>query len=144
MLKKPSDDRFNRDVVGQLRPVLDAYSHIRAYTSMDGILEQQDLQRLGVLKANQVQIGESAQLRGHVDIHTRVVNEKAGIYVVRLALNFTGAQTRHQTIATYDPHAAAGQADAFPIPEAEDTAGEVRTVEDGVESMGGIAARVLR
>ncbi len=80
-------------------------------------LEQQQLQRVGVGEAQQIQIDETAQLRRDVDVHSRIVEEQPRIDEVGLALRLAGAQIGHQAIRALQSHAGAGEPDALAIPE---------------------------
>src|SRR5579864_2461062 len=95
------------------------------------------------MKADEIQVSKKAQLGEHIGFHPRIVNEQSGINEICLALDLARTQARHQTVATHQSHAAARKPEAFPVPEAEDAAREIGTIEDRVETTGRSVSRVV-
>ena len=109
---------------------------------MDVALEEDRLDRLGRVEPDVVRGDDRLQPRRDVDVESGADEPHAGIHVVRLPFVLAAAQDGEQRAALDERDAAAGEADAEAVEEAEAAAGEVGAVEDGVEAGGVAVARI--
>src|SRR6185295_5017212 len=79
------------DVVGQQRSPPHAQAEVPAYLVADAVLEEDLLQRLGVLETNVVGLDERLHLRRQIHVGTDTEQEQARVDVVRLSLDLAAA-----------------------------------------------------
>src|SRR5271154_7174460 len=110
---------------------------------MDVTLKQQQVKRLGAHELQVIHVDEAAQFRGEVEIRAHVDEKNSGIDEIGLTFVFAGAQVRQKAVRRRQQDASAGEANAFAIPEAENSPGEFGHVVNRVEAVraagGGIA-----
>ena len=114
------------DVFGERRAVFDADAEVGADGVADWGLEKQIFERLGALKAQEIYVGEAFQLGSDVEVGAGVGEKNSRADEIGLALFFAGAESGYQAAGRSEQNAGAGKANAFAIPEAEQTAGEIR------------------
>src|SRR5439155_6763990 len=125
------------DVLVEKRPPAQAYRDVGAEGAVDGALEQQRLDRRGLVEADVVRCEDRLQPRRQIDVDAGRGDLHAGIDVVRLPFVLAAAEIGKKTAALDERHSRAGKAKAEAVEEREAAAGEVRRVEDGVEAARG-------
>src|SRR4029077_17329198 len=104
-------------------------------------LEEEKFERFGALEAEEIDVGESAEFRSDVEVGAGVGEEDAGVDEFGLAFVFAGAQIGNEAAGRSEKNAGTGETDAFAIPKAEQAAGKVREIEDGIEAASAGVAR---
>src|SRR6266446_397949 len=130
------------DIFGERRAVLDADAEVFANGVVNGRLEEQEFERLGAFEAQKVEIREAPQLRSDIEVGPGVGQEDARVDEIRLPLFFAGAQRRNEAAGRGEKNAGAEKANGFAIPEAEEAAGKIGQVHDGVKAAGAAIARI--
>src|SRR5712691_6737443 len=80
------------DVLGERWPVLQTNAVVRADGVADGRLEQQQLEGLGAVKAQEVDVDHAAQLRCQVEVRPGIHQQDPGVDEVGLAFVFARPQ----------------------------------------------------
>src|SRR5712692_5994144 len=102
----------------------------------DGRLEQQQLEGLGAVKAQEVDVDHAAQLRCQLEVRPGIHQQDPGVDEVGLAFVLARPQAGQQAVRRRQRDARAGQPNAFSVPQAEDPSGKRRKILDGVEAAG--------
>src|ERR1051326_1164870 len=94
------------------------------------------------MKAQIAHIGDELHLGGDVEVGAAVEDENAGIHEVRLALILVGAQVGQVGIGRNQRNAGLREANAFAVEEAEDAAGKIFGIYDGIKAARHVIARI--
>ena len=87
-----------RDIFRQRRAIDDAHVEILANRAGDRRLKQDQLQRLGVLKLQEIEIHHAFELRRQIEIRAAVGDENSRIHEIRLPLEFARSHARQQAV----------------------------------------------
>src|SRR5713226_9203851 len=130
------------NVFGERRAVLDADAKVFTDRVVNGRLEQEKFERLGAFETEKVEIGEAPQFGCDVKVGAGVCEKNPGVDEVGLAFFFAGAQRGNQAAGRGQQNAGAEKPNTFTIPEAEEPAGKVGKIHDGIESARASIARI--
>src|SRR5579859_8013095 len=98
----------------------DSHAVVCADVLVDVGLEQQQLQRLGVVEAHVVQIGHGAQVGREIEVRACIHQEDTWVHKAGLPFFLAGAQVRQKTVGRHQAHSSTGQPDSLTIEKAED------------------------
>src|SRR6185369_3151720 len=122
------------EVVDQKRPVSHPQTVIESDVVSNAILKEQQLERLGAMKAQVVDIDYGLDPLRQLDINAAVVNQDPGIHEVCLSLSLAAPQTRQKTVRLDQTDTSLRETNAIAHPEGKLTTHEIRNVEDRVEA----------
>src|SRR5947207_370551 len=130
------------DVFRERRAVFDADAEVFADGVVNGPLEEEEFERLGAFEAEKVEIRKAPQLGSDIEVGAGVGQKDAGVDEISLTFFFAGAKRRNEAAGRGEKNAGAEKAYGFAIPEAEEAAGEIGQVDDGVKAAGAAIARM--
>src|SRR6266436_31788 len=109
---------------------------------MDGRLEQEKFERLGALETQKIKIRKASQFGSDLKVRAGVGEKNPGVDEIGLAFFLAGAQRGNEAAGSGQQNAGSEKPNAFTIPEAEQPAGKIGQIDDGVESAGASVARI--
>ena len=130
------------DVFRQRRTVLDADAKVFTDGVVNGRLKEEEFERLGAFETEKVEIRKAPQLGGDIEVGAGVGQEDAGVDEIRLPFLLAGAKRRNEAAGRGEKNAGAEKANGFAIPEAEEAAGKIGEIDDGVKAVGAAIARI--
>src|SRR6266478_6049123 len=130
------------DVFGQRRAVLDADAKVFTDRVVNGRLEQEKFERLGAFETQKIKIRKASQFGSDLKVRAGVGEKNPGVDEIGLAFFLAGAQRGNEAAGSGQQNAGSEKPNAFTIPEAEQPAGKIGQIDDGVESAGASVARI--
>jgi len=130
------------DIFGERRTILQAGAEVFADGVANGRLEEDVFERFGAHEAQKIKVGEAFEFGGDVEIGAGIGEKNSGIDEVGLAFVFAGTHVGQETAVGGEGHSGTGETDGFAIPEAEEAAGEIGEIVDGIEAAGAAIARI--
>src|SRR6185369_16936127 len=114
------------EVVDQKRPVSHPQTVIESDVVSNAILKEQQLEGLGAMKTQVVDIDYGLDPLRQIDINASVVNQDPGIHEVCLSLDLAAPQTRQKTVRLDQTDAGLRETNSVTHPERKLPTHEIR------------------
>lgn len=131
---KRRDTCSDQNIVAEPGAVFEAEAEVSSDTSIDIVLEGESFENSGLVKPEEIGIGNRAEFRCDFKVHPGIQQPDTRIYKVALPLKLAAAEVCEEAFSLCEVDAE--ELDLLTLPKAELSAGEIWIVENGVKTFG--------